>query len=156
MVVVRAAFQPTTLLQIRGAGGRTLDAHGLRCEQEAEQAKQRAEVRAALEGGLAEPRNQRQWQDSAQGEAVAMVESFARCQTHAPHGSALHALLDLGFPVTPDGAALMLKRIGYWPRNYPNSVVRQALPTICCVPRWVVARLQWPHSRARSEQCRQT
>lgn len=95
--------------------------------QEAEQAQQRADVRAALEGGLQEPRNQRQWQDSAQGEAVAMVESFARGHTHAPHGSALHALLDLGFPVTPDGAALLLKRIGYWPRNFPNAVVRLPL-----------------------------
>ena len=100
--------------------------------QEAAQAEQRVAVRQALEEGLQEARSQRQWQDSAQGEAVAMVNSFARGQTHAPHGAALHALLDLGFPVTPDGAALLLKRIGYWPRNFPNAVVRRPAP---CRPR---------------------
>ena len=91
--------------------------------QEAEQAAQRRVVTGALQAAIEAPISQQEWQKGPHAEALALIESFARGQTGAPHGTALFALLDLGLPTTPDGAAQLLKQVGYWAAHLPNALV---------------------------------
>lgn len=90
-------------------------------------------VTAALQAAVKEPKTAQDWKDGPHSEAIAMIDSFAKGQTGAPHGTALCALLDLKLPATPDGAAQLLKQVGYWPAHLPNALVRlfaACLPTV--------------------------
>ena len=91
--------------------------------QEAEQAEQRRVVTGALQAAVQAPLSHEEWLRGPHSEALALIDSFARGQTGAPHGTALFALLDLGLPATPDGAAQLLKQVGYWAAHLPNALV---------------------------------
>jgi hypothetical protein len=96
--------------------------------QEVEQEEHRKVVTGVLRAGLESPQSEKEWQKGPHSEALALIESFARGQTGAPHGTALFSLLDLGLPATPDGAAQLLKKVGYWPAHLPNALVCHLIP----------------------------
>ena len=96
--------------------------------QEKELAAQRARLKADLHAALSqEPRPQNAedaWMHGPHADAMVHLTEFAKGEVGQPHGNALYALLDTQFEVSTEGAARLLKAIGFWPRHVPNVVVR--------------------------------
>jgi hypothetical protein len=64
-----------------------------------------------------------QWLSGEHADAIVHLIEFAKEEVAQPHSDALFALMDTGYEVSADGGALLLKRIGIWPRHIPNIVV---------------------------------
>lgn len=96
--------------------------------QEAELAAQRARLKRALHDALARdppPQNTKdEWMHGRHAEAIVHLMEFAKGEVGQPHGNALYALLDTEYEVSTEGAARLLKAIGFWPRHVPTVVVR--------------------------------
>ena len=95
---------------------------------EATREVQRRAVAAAITAALEEPKGSKPtpeaWLAGPYAETMTHLKNYAAGQDAEAHGSAVYALLDSGTVLTADGAAQLLKSVGFWPEHLPVSWVR--------------------------------